>query len=250
MAKRGKGKKRSGSSRTASGGADDAPSAKQSQREERRLQRLRQKRRQRILQFGALAVIVLAAAAAAFWPRPEAQGVGGDRLLLDPVIGPEDAPVTIVEFADFGCPSCRAWHLSGIKEQILSRYGDQVQFVWKDFPVITPISPAAARAGQCALDQGNEAFWVLHDLVYERGDHRESSMIAYTEELPQIDRVEFERCVQSRQHETTIEQDMTEARNLRLRGTPSFVVNGRVLPGPPRFEQLARIIEDELAARN
>jgi protein-disulfide isomerase len=43
---------------------------------------------------------------------------------------------------------------------------------------------------------------------------------------------------------------MVEARDLRLRGTPSFVVNGRVLPGPPRYEQLARIIEEELEGLN
>lgn len=253
MAKGGKGKKRKGkhAARSArSAAADSGAEPKQSRREERRMQRERQRRRQRILQIGALVVILSAAAAAVFWPRPQARGVTGERLLLDPVIGAEDAPVTIVEFGDFGCPSCRAWHLSGIRERILERYGDEVRFVWRDFPVITPASPGAAEAGQCALDQGQEAFWAFHDLVYERGDIRRSSLLVYSDEIEQLDRAVFESCVNSDRHETTIAQDMTAARELRLRGTPSFVVNGRVLPGPPGFDQLSLVIEQALAAAN
>ncbi len=243
--KKGTGKKRSGQN-ASSAGNDTAP--KTSRREERRVMRERQKRQRRVLQIGAAAVILVGAAAAAFWPRPQATGVTGERLALDPVIGSESAAVTIVEFADFGCPSCRAWHNAGIRERVLDRYGEQVRFVWKDFPVITPFSPQAAQAGQCALDQGQDAFWAFHDLVFSRGDIRRSSLIAYTDELSQVDRGTFESCLQSGRHETTVAQDMTDARNLRLRGTPSFVINGRVLPGPPGFEQLAALIDNALAA--
>ena len=250
MAKRGKGKKRSGNTaaRPEAASGDTAP--RHSRRDERRQQSERQQRQRRFLQIGALVVILSAAAAAAFWPRPAASGVTGERLLLDPAIGPEGAAVTIVEFADFGCPSCRAWHLSGIKERVLDRYGDDVRFVWRDFPVITAASPGAARAGQCALDQGQDAFWAFHDLVYERGDIRQSSLIVYSDEIAQLDRETFESCVRSNRHETTIAEDMNAARELRLRGTPSFVVNGRVLAGPPRFEQLAQLIDQALAANN
>ncbi len=83
----------------------------------------------------------------------------------DPALGPVDAPVVITEYADFGCPACRSWHAAGIREQVRAVYGDQVRFVWKDFPVIAPLSPQAAEAGQCAAAQGK--FWEFHDTAYE-----------------------------------------------------------------------------------
>jgi len=81
------------------------------------------------------------------------QPVDTARLVDDPALGPTTAPVTIVEYGDFGCPSCRAWHRAGILKQIRAQYGEKVRFVWRDFPVITPQSPQAAVAAQCAYDQ-------------------------------------------------------------------------------------------------
>ena len=52
----------------------------------------------------------------------------------------------------------------GILDQLRAKYGDQIRFVWRDFPVITLLSPKAAEAGQCAHEQGK--FWEFHDLVY------------------------------------------------------------------------------------
>ena len=79
-------------------------------------------------------------------------------------LGVENAPITIVEYGDFNCPTCKSWQLQGIKDQILAEYAGKVQFVWRDFPVITAQSPKAAEAGWCANDQGK--FWTYHDLLY------------------------------------------------------------------------------------
>ena len=78
-----------------------------------------------------------------------------------PALGPATAPVTIVEYADFGCPACWEWYKLGILNQLRAKYGDQIRFVWRDFPVITLLSPKAAEAGQCAHEQGK--FWEFHD---------------------------------------------------------------------------------------
>ena len=51
-----------------------------------------------------------------------------------PALGPATAPVTIVEYADFGCPACWEWHKLGILDQLRAKYGDQIRFVWRDFP--------------------------------------------------------------------------------------------------------------------
>jgi len=54
-----------------------------------------------------------------------------------PALGPKTAPVTIIEYADFGCPSCWYWYKSGVLNQLRAKYGDQIRFVWRDYPVIT-----------------------------------------------------------------------------------------------------------------
>lgn len=63
----------------------------------------------------------------------------------NPHIGPLDAPITIVEFGDFACPACGVWNELGIIERVLEKYGDQVRFVWADFPSVTLDSPWQRR---------------------------------------------------------------------------------------------------------
>ena len=82
----------------------------------------------------------------------------------NPQIGPKSAPITIVEFGDYGCSSCLIWAAAGMRQQLLDKYGDKVRFVWADFPVVTLDSPKAAEAGRCAYDQGK--FWEYQDYLY------------------------------------------------------------------------------------
>jgi protein-disulfide isomerase len=131
-----------------------------------RQRRRRQKNLNRTLSIGIGAIVLLILVVVA-WPKPETEPLSAERLEADPSLGGADAQVIIVEYGDFGCPACRSWHLAGIREQVMADYGDQVQFVWKDFPVITAQSPKVAEAGQCAFDQGK--FWEYHDHLYEQG---------------------------------------------------------------------------------
>ena len=129
----------------------------------------------------------------------------------------------------------------------MENYGDEVKFVWKDFPVITPQSPKAAEAGQCALDQGK--FWEYHDLIYTSQGLGISSLKRFAQEVG-LDTNKFDKCLDSGLHKSTVDKDLNEARGLRLRGTPSFIVNGTKLVGPPSYESLANIIENNLAKGN
>jgi protein-disulfide isomerase len=162
-------------------------------------------------------------------------------------IGPETAEVTITEFADFGCISCKAWHQFGVREEILNQYGEQVRFVWRDFPVTTRHSLKAAEAGFCAQDQ--DRFWEYHDVLYENApalavDH----LKAYAEGLG-LNANTFNQCLDSGKYQQAVENELAEAKELGLRGVPSFIVNGKRLVGPPSFEQLAAIIDEILAAQ-
>jgi protein-disulfide isomerase len=214
-----------------------------------RLQKRQAKRkRQNYLRIGAIVVGLALLAGYFLWPRPQALAVSPERLNDDPFIGSVDAPVTIVEYGDFGCPACRGWHNAGILKQVLATYGDQVRFVWRDFPVITAQSPKAAEAAQCAYDQG--FFWEYHDLLFERASSlRVGDLKSYAGELA-IDSAAFDQCLDSGQHRATVENDHQDASRRRFRGTPSFLVNDQPLAGPPTFAFLQSLIEPILSTES
>jgi protein-disulfide isomerase len=175
------------------------------------------------------------------------QPVDTARLVDDPALGAITAPVTVVEYGDFGCPSCRAWHRAGILEQIRAQYGEQVRFVWRDFPVITPQSPQAALAAQCAYDQGR--FWDYHDYLYEQAQSLSIDALKAAAAELELDTPKFSQCLDSRRHVATVERDLEDALAHRFRGTPSFLINDQPLIGPPSFELLQHAIDAILASR-
>ncbi|MEZ4711026.1 MAG: thioredoxin domain-containing protein [Caldilineaceae bacterium] len=176
------------------------------------------------------------------------QTSGGDALapetVPDPAIGPADAVVEVVEYADFGCPACRAWHNSSIREQMFATFGDQVRFVWKDFPIITALSPKAAEAGHCAAAQGK--FWEYHDYLYEQATGLEVDQLKQYGDAVGLDAAQFAQCLDSGMMVRKVRAGEQEARRLGLRATPGFAINGRPLNGAPTFEILASVIQQAL----
>ncbi|HZD58333.1 MAG TPA: DsbA family protein [Anaerolineales bacterium] len=209
-----------------------------------RERRQARQKRQRWLTIGVGVLAFVAVAGFVLWPRPKAEPVDPARLVDDPSLGPAGAPVTIVEYGDFGCPSCRAWYQAGILDQIRAKYDDEVRFVWRDFPIITAQSPKAAEAAQCAYDQGK--FWQYHDLLYDRAPALSvDDLKAYAAEIG-LDTVQFNQCLDSGQHRETVRHDWDEALALHLRGTPSFLINDQLVAGPPTFEYLQQMINSIL----
>lgn len=188
--------------------------------------------RSRWLMVGAAMLVVAAALFLILSNSGEAAPeVVDERLTLDPVLGNPDAPVTIVEYGAYGCTACQAWHRAGIVEQLLAEYPGQVKFVYRDFPVIAPsYSRMAARTAQCALDQGNDAFWDFHNAVFTLADARSSQ-----EDLIQLgaqvglDTSALQACVDNNTHVATVQYDENQGRDLGLPGTPAFLVNGQHL---------------------
>lgn len=223
-------------------------SVDQKQRNQRIEDRHRAERgRQRWLMFGSVAIAALLAGAYMLW-RPSQEGkVDAARLSDDPALGPKTAPVTIVEYGDFGCSACRAWHRAGILNELRSRYGDQIHFVFRDFPVITPQSPKAAEAAQCAYDQGK--FWEYHDLLFSATAIGVNELKTYAAEIG-LDVAKFNQCLDSGQHGPTVERDLQDAIERRFRGTPAFLLNDQpvTLGGPPTVEYFQRVIDQILAS--
>lgn len=176
------------------------------------------------------------------------QTAGGPTLpatdVGDPARGPADAPIEIVQYSDFGCPSCRGWHSAGIVDQLQETYGDRVRFVWKDFPVVTPYSPKAAEAGHCAASQGK--FWEFHDYLYESTTNLRDDGLKAAAAALGLDQSEFDACLDSGRMAGKVQANDNAARRLGIRGTPGFTFNGQVLAAPPSFAQLAQMIDAQL----
>jgi protein-disulfide isomerase len=164
----------------------------------------------------------------------------------DPGIGPEDAPITIVEFSDYECPYCQQWHTE-VFDQLLQTYPEQVRLVYRDFPIsnIHPNAMPAALAANCALEQ--DGFWDYHDKLFrmELG----LSTDAYQEYASQLglDVEEFVECLDSGRYEEEVQADFDFAANLGVRSTPTFFVNGIAVVGAQPFEVFQQVIEQELA---
>jgi protein-disulfide isomerase len=159
-------------------------------------------------------------------------------------LGSAQARVTIIEYGDFGCPTCKSWQRLKIIDQIFQKYGDQVRFIWRDFPVITAESPKAAEAAYCAYDQGQ--FWAYHDLLFEKAPALGiAALKGYARELG-LDGAQFDECLDTGKRRADVEANFDDALNRHLLGTPSFFVNDRPIVGPASFNQLSALIDSEL----
>jgi protein-disulfide isomerase len=189
---------------------------------------------------GVCALVLLAAMLVLLGCRNPIEPSRTDRLTDDPALGPKNAPVTIVEYGDFGCTACRAWHNADVLEDLRSKYGDKIRFVFRDFPVITPESPKAAEAGQCAYDQGK--FWEYHDRLYTAPAIDVPHLKESAAETG-LDMASFNQCLDSGRHAATVNQDLQDATKRGFPGTPAFLLNDRPLEGPPTLENFQTTID-------
>lgn len=165
----------------------------------------------------------------------------------DPVFGPADAPITIVEFADFQCPYC-VRHFAETHPLILEQYGDQVRFVFKNYPLrsIHPDADAAAQAAECAQEQG--MFWEYHDLLFggTLGLGREA-YAAYADQLG-LDANALLACLDEGRYAASVQQDYDLAQQLGVSSTPTFFINGIAMVGAYPFDAFTTVIDFELGA--
>ena len=164
----------------------------------------------------------------------------------NPQIGPKDAPVTIVEFGDYGCSSCLIWAAAGMRQQLLDKYGDKVRFVWADFPVITSESPKAAEAGRCAYDQ--DKFWEYQDYLYNNYQGIEVAYLKLYAGRVGLDQAVFDQCLDSGAKKAEVNLDYQDALLRSLDGTPTFLINDQVaIVGMAPLDKFAAVIDPILA---
>jgi protein-disulfide isomerase len=167
-----------------------------------------------------------------------------------PSKGPADAAIVMVEYGDFQCPSCR--QLDSILRQLLPEY-PQIRLVFKDFPLeqIHPWAMTAALVGRCAYQQGSDAFWKLHDLIYDDQD-RITTETAYDKLLELganagLNSDALRTCVADPQTTDSVRKSIAEGLSVGVNGTPTSFVNGRAVVGPnePTIRQYIRFISTQ-----
>jgi protein-disulfide isomerase len=164
----------------------------------------------------------------------------------NPVLGPEDAPITLIEFSDIECPYCRRWHLE-VFPQLRAAYPDQIRYVFRDFPLtsIHPKAVPAAVAAHCANEQG--MYWEFNQKLFEMTAGLSSdAYLQYAADL-NLDLNSFQECFESGRYEKEVLADMEWAANLGVRSTPTFFLNGIALVGAQPFEVFKNVIDKELA---
>jgi protein-disulfide isomerase len=162
----------------------------------------------------------------------------------DPAQGPENAPVTIVEFADYECGYCRMWYQE-VFSQLMAKYGDKIRFVFRDFPLdFHPNSQPAAEAANCAGEQ--ERYWEYQDQLWGTGEGLDSASLRQYAQGGGLDLNAFDACVRDNRYADEIRQDMLDGMRNGVNGTPAFLVNGRLIPGALPYDDFAAIIEQEL----
>lgn len=171
----------------------------------------------------------------------------------DPVRGGADAAVTIVEYSDFQCPFCaRAEEI--VQKEVLTKYGDKVRFVYKQFPLtsIHPWAEPASMIGLCILKQsGNEAYWKYHAAVFQKqkdipNEAPATQLLGLAKEAG-ADEAKVKACFEAEETKATVVATLEEAEKIGVDSTPTFFINGRKLSGAQPLEAFQAIIDPELA---
>lgn len=155
----------------------------------------------------------------------------------NPVLGNQNAPITIVEFSDYQCSFCtRFWRetLPQLKENYIDT--GKVKLVYRDFPLssIHPSAQKAAEAAECADDQGK--YWEYHDILFENQNTWASGdsvaeFKSYASQLG-LNTQNFNQCLDSGKYTQEVRNDIQDGINLGVTGTPTFFIldkNGNVV---------------------
>lgn len=154
-----------------------------------------------------------------------------------PSMGPENAKITLFEFADFECPSCRQMDL--VLREFLPAH-PEVRLVFKHFPLtdIHPWAMTAAIATQCAYEQNPAAFWKMHDAIFDAQDLiNPDNVWDKMQDLANqagLNQEAYKACIINPETTNQIKTTIAEGHSLNITATPTTFLNGRRIVGPDR----------------
>ncbi len=164
----------------------------------------------------------------------------------DHVLGPADAPATLVEYGDYECPFCRGAFRD--VHRLLDRYPGKIRFVFRNFPItqVHPHAEQAAEAAEAAAAQGK--FWDMYELLLQDSSDLDlDSLLRYADRLG-LDVARFRNEVVGNVYAEKISNDISEGIRNGVNQTPKFYVNGRRIDGKFPMEGLVDAVRDAVEA--
>lgn len=160
----------------------------------------------------------------------------------DPQKGNAGAPIVLVEFGDFACPSCKAFQPT--LESVIAKFPEKILKVWKDFPLpIHPLALPAHIAAACANEQ--RKFWEYHDRLFALPSLANADYDALAKEL-ELDSARFTACRNDATIQARVSESFAEGRLLDVDQTPYLFINDQRLPGTTNSATLEKTITDFL----
>lgn len=161
-----------------------------------------------------------------------------------PTLGPANATVTIVEFSDFECPFCGAQF--PILKKIEADFADRIRVVYRQMPLtnVHPHAQKAAEASLCANDQ--KKFWEFHDAMFQDNKNLDVNALKQKAAALKLDVAAFSSCLDSSKYEDAVAKDVHEGVSLGITGTPVMFINGRFFNGVQPYEEISKVINEEL----
>lgn len=163
--------------------------------------------------------------------------------------GPKNAKVTLLEYADFQCPACGAYH--PLVKQLTKDFNGKVLFVYRFYPLINLHKNAmvSAQAAFAAYEQGK--FWEMHDMLFEHqkdwaeSDNATDTFTKYAQNL-HLDMTKYGLDVQSDKTKQFINNESDAGTNSGINSTPTFFINGHQIQNPQSYQAFKQLIQDSL----
>ena len=156
--------------------------------------------------------------------------------------GPDDAPVTLVEYGDFECPYCAEAHVT--VQELQKELGSRLRIVFRNFPLteIHPTAQPAAEAAEAAAAQGK--YWEMNDTLYQNQEDLDAPALSqYAEDLG-LDSAKFERETAEHVYADRVAEDFAGGLRSGVQGTPTFFINGRHYEGELDYEALLAALRE------
>lgn len=185
---------------------------------------------------------------------PAGQETAPTVLASDVVLGSANAPVTLIEFADYQCPFCGRFYSQiglPLKEEYIN--SGKVKMVFRNFQFLGPESLAAGSAAECAKDQGK--FWEFHDAIFSaeikdaqehNGNLNRTLFMKIAGDL-KLNTNTFATCVDSQKYDAKISAETQDAQKYGVNSTPTSFVNGTKVLGAQPYAQFKAMIDAALA---
>jgi protein-disulfide isomerase len=165
---------------------------------------------------------------------------------IGPSMGPDNAPVTIVEFSDFQCPYCSK--VEPTIKRVMADYAGKVRFVFRDYPLpFHEHAEKASEASHCAEAQDKNKYWPMHDAMFSNQDKLDVDGLKSLAKGIGLDEKKFAECLDSGAQKATVDANQKAGAAVGVQGTPHFFVNGHALNGAQPYEEFKKVIDHELA---